>query len=199
MLKETLSLNPNIHFSKPNADSSVSLCTFSDRSYPRDRDYGPRNNSWTKYYSNVHNIYHVIEWSSTKLWRVSYSYSGAEILAVSAADNYGFYYSMAFNSIISFLSIKHELNLVSWALFDTITTLHECREYRLRPTVKMLYNSFQCGDLHMIRWILGIENISNALTKRSVKISAELNNICTTGLLPANFSNYYSLGSETWR
>lgn len=89
------------------------------------------------------------------------------ILAAAAADDSGFYYTMACNSILTSHRIKHELNVDIRMLFDTVATLHECREYRLWQTVHMIRNSFENGDLFLIRWIPSTDNVTDTLTKRS--------------------------------
>lgn len=58
----------------------------------------------------------------------------------------------------------------SFGLHSTITTLHEGRDYRLRPTVSHLRDSHESGEIDSIQWVPGKESIANAL----VKINAEM-------------------------
>lgn len=104
---------------------------------------------------------------------------------------------MACNFILSSHRIKHELTLDSRALFDTISTLLECREYRLRQTIQMLRNSFESGNLHLIRWIPWTKNVSDVLTKRTVKLSFLLNSMCTSGTIIVDLLQGYLVNSET--
>lgn len=53
----------------------------------------------------------------------------------------------------------------SKGVVDTITTLHDGREYRLRQTVQQLRDSFAYGDLNKLRWVPSKANIADALTK----------------------------------
>lgn len=158
MLREILKLDPVFYFPKPNQKASISLCIFSDVSDPRDRGYGQTGILYgLRYHHNATYIYHTGDWFSIKQRRVSYSSFGSEILAASSADDCSYYYAMACNSILPPHGVQHELNIDSRALSDNITTLHKCREYRLRQTFQMLRNSFESGDVHVIRWIPGIE------------------------------------------
>lgn len=47
--------------------------------------------------------------------------------------------------------IKHEIIVDSRAHFDTITTLQETKEYRLRKTVPRIRNGFEAEELDAIR------------------------------------------------
>lgn len=60
-------------------------------------------------------------------------------------------------------------------LHDTITTLHEPKEYHLRKTVSRLCDSYEAGELDAIRWIEGKYNIADALTKHNPVLWCELN------------------------
>ncbi len=55
----------------------------------------------------------------------------------------------------------------SLGLYSTITTLHEGKDYRLRPTVARLRDSFEAGEIQTIQWLAGDSNIADALTKRN--------------------------------
>lgn len=73
-------------------------------------------------------IFHPIDWTSSKKRRVSHSPYSAEILACSEADERGYYIKQAVQSTFPEKKVKHELNVDSKGLYDTITTLHEGRE-----------------------------------------------------------------------
>lgn len=62
--------------------------------------------------------------------------------------------------------IEHEFNVDSKGLYDSITTLHDGREYRLRQTVQLICDSFESEKLNRLKWIQGFPNIVDALTKR---------------------------------
>jgi hypothetical protein len=48
-----------------------------------------------------------------------------------------------------------ELRVDAKGLYDTITTLHESKDYRLRPTVARLRDSFGAEEIRVLRWIPG--------------------------------------------
>jgi len=84
------------------------------------------------------------------------------------------------------------VNLItdSYGLYSTITTLHEGRDYRLRPTVARIRDSFESHELTSIRWIPGKLNISDALTKLNYHMIRTLNNIMIDGELPKDILSY---------
>jgi len=93
---------------------------------------------------------------------------------------------------------KHHLHVDSKALFDTVTTLHEGTDYRLRQTVQRIRDSFECGDLDVLCWIPGNANIADALTKRNTVLYRLLNKIAITGVYP-RLAQHYQLDSLTWK
>ena len=86
--------------------------------------------------------FHLTDWCSHKQRRVSYSPYGAEILACADADDRGFYIKSCLQYLFPNTETRNELFTDSKCLYDTITTLHEGRDYRLRATVQRIRNSF---------------------------------------------------------
>lgn len=125
----------------------------------------------------------MIDWCSAKQRRVRYSPYGAEILACADADDRGFYLKTGLDCIFPNTASRNELLTDSKCLYDTITTLHEGRDYRLRPTVQRMRNSFDSKELDSMRWIPGTSNPADALTKRNPNTSAMLNEIASSGVL----------------
>ena len=127
-------------------------------------------------------IFHVIDWHSSKQSRVSFSSVGAEILAAAAAADRS---SLMTEGIRAIHSAQNPLPLVlnvdSLGLHATISTVHEGRDYRLRPTVSRLRDSFESGEIAVLQWIEGQKNIADALTKRNVAMYRKVNHICTSG------------------
>lgn len=70
---------------------------------------------------------------------------------------------------------QREVIVDSRALFDTTTTLHDNRQYRLRKTVARIRNVFETGELDVLRWVRGTHNYANALTKLNFRIFCRLN------------------------
>ena len=89
-------------------------------------------------------IYQVLDWYSLKQSRVSFSSVGAEILTTAEAADRPLLLTQYLSSIVG----KHNLfplvlTVESCGLYATITTLHEGKDYRLRPTVSGLRDSFK--------------------------------------------------------
>lgn len=93
----------------------------------------------------------------------------------------------------------HELSVDFNALKDTITTLDEGTEYRLRQTVQRIRNRFASGKLDVSRWIPGTEDIADALTKRNVILYRTLNEMCASGWLTVELRLGYTVDGDTWR
>lgn len=187
MVKDLRKLDPTLLFIKPRNPGNVVLCTFSDAAHPKDRDYGQ-----TGLFIGIlsrkggldsRDIMHLIDSSSYKQQRVSHFAYGAEILAAATSDARGYYEKMAVNTLFPETPIKHDMNVDSKALWDTITTLHEGKEYRLRQTVQRLRNSFESKETNVIRWIPRRDNLADVLTNRNLQMWERLNKICATGFL----------------
>jgi len=84
-------------------------------------------------------------------------------------------------------------------LYDTITTLHEGRDYRLRQTVQRIRDSFESEDLNALRWIQGKVNLADALTKRNPQTHRMLNRVARNGLLDLPPHMSLQLNSGTWK
>ena len=143
--------------------------------------------------------FHTLDWVSTKQRRICHSSYGAEILACAEADDRGFYLKMGMRSLFTSTKIRNEIVVDSLGLFDTITTLHEGSEYRLRQTVQRIRDSFESADVNVIRWIPGVGNVADALTKRNFTLWRKLNTMCTKGLLDQKLLHGYSLDGENWK
>lgn len=77
-------------------------------------------------------VYHAIDWISAKRKRVIYSSYGADILACIEAKDRGFYIITAMRCILRNKKVKHEINVDSKGLYDTISILHGGLQYRLK-------------------------------------------------------------------
>lgn len=124
-----------------------------------------------------------IDCNSSKQRKVSHSSYGVEILAYADAEDRCFYGKLALKSIFTSMKICHKLNVYSKGLYDTITTLHESKEYRLRQTVQRIRDSFKSEELDILRWIQGFANIADALTKHNPKSNRLIAHVFFTGML----------------
>lgn len=67
--------------------------------------------------------------------------------------------------------------------YSTIPTLQEGTDYRLRPTVARLRDSFENEEIAVMQWIGGQQNPADALTKRNVVMFRLLNNLMKGGIV----------------
>ena len=193
MLAELKKLTPKIWFSSPAKKVTESfVASFSDASFntSSSRSYGQSgfiSGIAFRQQDSDSLEYHVCDWNSGKQRRVCYSSYGAEILAAADADDRTYAMRESIRSLFAGSSMKpipSTLYVDSNGLFDTITTLHESRDYRMRQTVQRIRDSFEAKDLDALVWIPGVENVSDALTKRNAEMQRKLNVVCTTGSFP---------------
>jgi len=203
-LRELRNLRPVVTFRRPIAPiSSVEVVTFSDAAFNISPGhlYGQ-----TGFGSGIRlrstkgdpSTFHMIDWGSNKQRWVRYSSYDAEILACTDADDRGYGIKQALTSISPRDRFPHILHVNSRGLFDTITTLHEGREYRLRQTVQRIRDSFESGDLDSLRWVQGKANIADAMTKKDLQLSKVLNRMSCSGILELPNHRSLSLDSSTW-
>lgn len=115
---------------------------------------------------------------------------GAEILASATADDKGYDVRQCLPSLTRNDAITHTMNVESKGLFDTLSTLHEGREYRFRQTGQQIRNSFDSGDLDELQWIEGRVNIADGFTKDNHETQKMLHRVTATGRL--EFTNHKS-------
>ena len=129
-------------------------------------------------------IFYLIDWLSGKQGRVSFSSIGAEILAAATSADRGSMMAETIQDLLQFDDgLPFALTVDSNGLYSTITTLHEGSDYRLRPTVSRIRDSFENREINVIQWIPGKDNLVDALTKRNKVIFETLNKVATTGRL----------------
>lgn len=122
-------------------------------------------------------MFYPVDWVSNKQRRVSCWPYGAEILARVDADDRGYYFKYGLNSLFPNTAACIELFRDSRCLYDTITTLHEGTDFRLRPTVQRMRNSFASQGLDFMKWIPGKSNPTDTLTKRKPNTSKLFNEL----------------------
>lgn len=207
MLNELSKLDPYIRYKSPkNEITNASVVVFSDASFNigSSRSYGQTGLvagiAFTEK-GDPNTRYHVVDWSSHKQRRVCYSSFGAEILACADADDMAYVLRDALRSIFVTAGetpIRNRIFVDSFGLWDTITTLHESREYRLRQTVQRIRDSFESKDLDELVWIPGTKNIADALTKRNTELQKVLTLMCNRCTLAglALVNNHYVKNSQ---
>lgn len=205
ILSDLMKLKPWIIFKKPPMVSEINeilVSTFTDASFNKSAQSGyGQTGTITGLHIRLRNglgIFHPVDWCSTKQRRVSYSPYGAEVLACADADDRGFYFKSGINSIFCEAKIRNELYTDSMCLYNTITTLHEGKDFRLRPTVQRIRNSFDSKELDFMRWIPGTINPADALTKRSPETRKLLNELLAGGTICMDLDSGYVHNSATW-
>ena len=206
ILKEVLALKPQILFKVPPKSDHITevlVCSFADASFNHSDMTGYGQTGLIKglriKLNDGMDRFHALDWASAKQKRVSYSPYGAEVLACADADDRGFYLKTGLESMFMHTKIRSELSVDSRCLYDTVTTSHEGRDYRLRPTVQRIRNSFDNHELNHMRWIPGDINPADALTKRNPQTWKLLNEILSSGILCVNIESGYAVDSDLWK
>lgn len=94
--------------------------------------------------------FHLIDLCSVKKRRVAHSLYGSYVVACATADDRGFYLNKCFRSLAPGDLVKHVMQVDSRAFYDTITTFHNGREYRLRQSLERIRDSFENNDIDML-------------------------------------------------
>ena len=203
MLREIEKLSPSLTFLAPerNYAPDAYLCTFSDASYniSSKQSYGQTGvfTGLAIPEGDVH-AFHPLDWTSSKQRRVTYSSFGSEILACAEADDRTFCVRQALRYILHRPTLESHINVDSRGLLDTISMLHEGRDYRLRQTVQRIRDSFEARDFDVLSWIKGSLNIADALTKRNIVLYKLLNDICIDGRLHIDLKQGCNVKSSEW-
>lgn len=141
-------------------------------------------------------VLHLVEWSSSKQRRVRHCSYGSEILASSDDDDRGYYIQQAINVITNGTGMKHILHVDSRGLLHTISSLHDGKKYIFRPTVQIIRDSFERGDINTLRRITNGINIADTLTKRHPETHSKFNDTCANGQIAIDANNMRLLHSE---
>ena len=188
-LREIKRWPPVLVFGRPKEFKPAKLCTFADAAFPKIEGsvYGQTGIlTGLVLGEGPDAAFHPLGWSSHKQSRVSRSASAAEILSIVEAEEFGAAIKMALETITG-ERIPHELNVDSRSLYDTITTQHEAKDFRLRQAVRSLRERYELGDISALRWIAGKANPADALTKRGASTAELLSSMSSKGRLSVNF------------
>lgn len=186
LLKQLKLLPSALKYKKGRMQDKVNVFTFADASYniAAGLEYGQTGIIvGLTVPTPAGDAFHLIEWSSQKQRRISHSSYGAEILACADGDDRGFHVKSCVSELHRDKAVEHTLHVDSRGLFDTITTLHNGREYRLRQTVQRIRDGFESGETDAIRWVQSRANIADALTKWAPEANKTLSTIISSGRL----------------
>lgn len=204
-IRQLENLSPIVTFRGPRSKiTDASIVTFSDASFNirSGMSYGQSGFVSGILYRTADGddkTFHPLDCGSSKQRRVTHSSYGAEVLACCNADDYGLNLKMAFRSVFENHDFPHVLVADSKGLFDTITTLHDGLEYRLRQTGQRIRDSFESHDIDVLRWVQGPAKIADAMTKRSTHSHRLLNRVMSTGILSLPQHKHFELESENWQ
>lgn len=76
-------------------------------------------------------------------------------------DDHGFYIKNIMADLVKHSNLEHASIVYSKSLFQTITTVHENRDYLLGQTVQNIRGSFESRNLSAIRWVHTFSNIAD--------------------------------------
>ena len=203
MLGEVMKMDASVLFRAPTIiGATVKLLGFSDASFNvlGGTPYGQSGFvAGLLFASADSNIFHPLDWCSSKQRRVVYSSFGAEILACADADNRLYGLKMGLSAMLA-STVRSELVVDSRGLFTCITTLSDQREYRLRRTVARIRESFDSEELNIMRWVKGELNLADAPTKWNPASWKLLQDVFVRGLIPAACTRAESRGDAPhWR
>jgi hypothetical protein len=143
--------------------------------------------------------FYFLDQYSSHLMRFAYSSFGAEILACAEADDRLFALRSSFQELLS-RTFESELLVDSEGLYSCISTLSNSKGYRLRRTVARIRESFDRGDLDILRWIRGVLNLADGQTKFNLALWELLHRTLSTGLLQVDVLSAPSRGyGDGWR
>lgn len=199
MLHHLNSLRASIKYRKPSSFDQIILTTFSDAPFniSISTSYG-QTGPLTTICFDSETVIHPIDGSSYKQKRVCFSSYGAEIHACADAKHREFYDRSACLSIISTAKNIHQMVVDSKGFFETLTTLHEEKDYRLRQTVQRIRNSFQSGEMDSLKWNQGRANIADALTKYNLVMHKMLNRFMYSESFEISAYLSFEIDSASW-
>jgi hypothetical protein len=178
-MRNLRSLKSEIRFQNPSSIARVSVLAYSDAAHSGTYGQGGYLAGLCIHQLDRTMLYFIIDWHSASLKRVSFSSTGAEILAAAYAADRGLALTANVRQFASApKDVLFELTLDSRRTLDTMATFHVGRDFRLHPTVCRLHDGFLSGEINIMRWAPGLKNITDALTKRNYAMFSLLNNIC---------------------
>lgn len=90
------------------------------------------------------------------------------------------------------------LHVESRGLYDTSNTLHSGREYGIRQTLQRIRDSFEDGDIDILRWAPSASNIADGLPKRNSAAHRFIKTLAVSRRLDLPRHEIYELESDRW-
>lgn len=141
-------------------------------------------------------ILHGNDQFSQKHLQICCSSYEAKFLACTVGDDQGYALIITMQSIFRKLTTAHIVNVDFRGSYDTISTLHDGREYCLRITVSRIITFFETLDINALRFLHFRANIDDALTKSNLKSHTLLNEILRTGYFSVPLHESFELDSK---
>lgn len=112
----------------------------------------------------------ILHWASVKSQRVTRSVLASELFAMVAGVDMAIAINATINMILNQLHMKNIDTVVctdSFSLYECLVKLGKTKEKRLMIDIMALRQSYEKRELSEIRWINGLDNPANALTKNN--------------------------------
>jgi hypothetical protein len=108
---------------------------------------------------------------------VTYSSAGAEIVATSDCIDRSLELQDILRDVLPTKTINTVIFVDSNSLYSTLQTLQQNKDFRLRKIVTRIRNTYEEGLIFDLRWIPGILNLADCLTKRKDSVAGDLNSV----------------------
>jgi hypothetical protein len=139
--------------------------------------------SWQLVRSHARDAFYFLDQYSSCVKRVVCSSFGTEILACAEADDRLFSLRSSFQEMLFARTFESELLVDLKGLYSCICTLSNNKEHRLRRTAARIRESFDSGDLDILRWIRGVRHLAGGQMKFNLATWKLLHTSLSTGLL----------------
>jgi hypothetical protein len=118
----------------------------------------------------------MIHWSSTKSKRVTRSVLASEIYGMVAGTDTAFAIGSTLKMITEQLDLPAIPTIVctdSYSLYECLVKLGTTKEKRLMIDIMAIRQSYERRELFEIRWINGLDNPADAMTKATLNKALE--------------------------
>jgi hypothetical protein len=146
IMRNLRSLKAEIRFQNPSSIARVSVFAYSDAAHSRTYVQGGYLAGLCIHQLDGTMLYFITDWHSASLKRVAFSSIDAEILAAANAADRGLTFTVIARQFDSApKNVLFVMTLDCRGTLDTMATLHEGIDFRLRPTICLLRDAFSSG------------------------------------------------------
>jgi hypothetical protein len=118
----------------------------------------------------------IIHYSSTKSKRVTRSVLTLEVYGIVAGVDMAYAIATTLQIVFVCLNLPRVPTIIatdSYSLYECLVKLGTTKEKRLMIDIIALHQSYECRELHEVRWIHGDDNPADAFTKVAPNRSLE--------------------------